>query len=211
MTTKIYLGNKQIILSVEPITESTNKKNEQIVLNSIEDNDVAIFLKQMESVGTSTGIILFDPEQALNALKKHFTIIQAAGGLIENNQQEILLIFRKGKWDLPKGKLDDGEDLETCATREVAEETGVHAEIMAPLCISYHTYFEKGTHILKESHWYLMKATLNEPLNPQIEEDIEKCEWVKIENLASYLENTHPSIIDVLQKGMEVLILNRKQ
>ncbi len=159
----------------------------------------------MESSGTTTGFIIYDPQQALNAFKKHFTVIQAAGGLIENNEHEILLIFRRGKWDLPKGKLDEDEDLETCGIREVKEETGIEAIIKAPLCISYHTYFEKGKHILKESHWYLMKAISDEPLIPQTEEDIEKCEWVKKENLATYLDNTHSSIIDVLQKGMGIL------
>src|SRR5678815_5985833 len=71
----------------------------------------------------------------------------------------LLLISRRGKWDLPKGKLDDNEDIKSCAIREVTEETGLlKVEIERPLCITYHTYHQDGKHILKESHWYLMKA-----------------------------------------------------
>jgi ADP-ribose pyrophosphatase YjhB (NUDIX family) len=51
-------------------------------------------------------------------------IVMAAGGLVENEHGEILLIYRKKHWDLPKGKLDAGETLEECAVREVEEETG---------------------------------------------------------------------------------------
>jgi 8-oxo-dGTP pyrophosphatase MutT (NUDIX family) len=52
-------------------------------------------------------------------------IIKAGGGIVVNEQNEVLLIYRRGKWDLPKGKLDDGETIEECALREVKEETGL--------------------------------------------------------------------------------------
>ena len=52
-------------------------------------------------------------------------IIQAGGGLVLNEQNELLFIFRRGSWDLPKGKVDLGETIEACALREVEEETGV--------------------------------------------------------------------------------------
>jgi 8-oxo-dGTP pyrophosphatase MutT (NUDIX family) len=199
--TNIYFGPSQIILSEQELPELQGKEK-TITLNSVERHDIVIFLEQMQSAGVTTGLIIYDAEMALKSLKEHFTVIQAAGGLIENGKNEILLIFRKGKWDFPKGKLDAGEDLETCAVREVEEETGVKATIQKPLCITYHTYFEKGEHILKESHWYLMKAEASSILSPQTEEDIEKCEWVKKENLEPYRNNMHRSIIDVLQKGM---------
>jgi len=133
---------------------------------------------------------------------KHFTLIKAAGGLVKNKKGEILLIFRRGKWDLPKGKLDDHETIEQCAKREVQEETGLHELETGKLIeITYHTYVEFGKHILKESHWYAIKATGNEKLIPQTEEDITEIIWVKKEDLKNYFSNTFPAIIEILKKA----------
>ena len=118
----------------------------------------------------------------------------------------ILMIFRRGKWDLPKGKLDDGENLQTCAVREVTEETGMkNLGLGEKIMITYHTYLEKGINILKESHWYLMHSLSDQKLVPQTEEDIEKCEWVLLEDVESYIPHTHPSIVDVLEKGIQII------
>jgi 8-oxo-dGTP pyrophosphatase MutT (NUDIX family) len=111
----------------------------------------------------------------------------------------VLLIFRRGKWDMPKGKLDEGEDLETCAIREISEETGLKSlKLIRPLQVTYHTYFERERHILKESHWYLVRCNRKTELTPQVEEDIEKCEWVPLNRTETYTGNMHASIIDVL-------------
>ncbi len=110
------------------------------------------------------------------------------------------MIFRRGKWDLPKGKLDEGESLAECAKREVKEETGLHqVEVGKPLEITYHTYVQFGKHILKESHWYAMKATGTEKLLPQTEEDITEIKWVQKSDLKNYQSNTFPTILQVLK------------
>src|SRR4249919_1544763 len=89
--------------------------------------------------------------------EKSRVIIKAGGGLVKNEKKEILFMFRRGKWDLPKGKLDPGESIEECAVREVVEETGLKkVELKHFLVTTYHTYTENGKHILKESHWYNM-------------------------------------------------------
>ena len=119
-----------------------------------------------------------------------------------NEKKEILLIFRRGKWDLPKGKLDKGETLEGCAVREVEEETGLtKVKLIAPLTISYHTYHEGTKFILKESHWYNMKTKSDQPLTPQTEEDIHEIKWIRNEDIKQFIKNTFPSIVDVLQTG----------
>ena len=116
------------------------------------------------------------------------------------------MIFRRGKWDLPKGKLDPGESLETCAVREVQEETGVQDVVLEkPLVVTYHTYDESGKHILKESHWYLMQTEKEEELTPQQDEDIDLCIWVPLDELETYMHNTHPSIRDVIKAGLQHL------
>ena len=124
-------------------------------------------------------------------------------GLVKNKAGEILLIFRRGKWDLPKGKLDDNETLLECAVREVKEETGLkEIEAGEEIDITYHTYIEFGKHILKESHWYMMRATTAEKLIPQTEEDITDIRWVKKDDLKNYLDNTFPTIISVIEKSL---------
>ena len=125
--------------------------------------------------------------------------------MVNIDNDEVLLIFRRGKWDLPKGKLDEGEAMETCALRETEEETGLrNAKLEEPLTVTHHTYHQDKDYILKESHWFLMHGE-RQVLTPQTDEDIEQCEWVKVKNLAAYLENAHPSIMDVIKAGIKRL------
>ena len=129
-------------------------------------------------------------------------IITAAGGLVQNNEGAFLLIYRRGFWDLPKGKLDPGESIPTCALREVQEETGLQTLNVGPfICMTTHTYFDTWLQkdAVKETHWYSMNASalVPEKLIPQTEEDIEKLEWVILENLPQYLAQTYPTIRSV--------------
>jgi len=129
--------------------------------------------------------------------------IVAAGGLVVNEKNEILFIFRRQHWDLPKGKLDEGETIEACALREVQEETGLKkVEIVSFLCKTYHEYFDKWINedVIKESWWYLMKSDSSEILIPQTEEDIEKIIWVNESLIGFYLNSSYPSIKEVLNR-----------
>ncbi|MBW0178324.1 NUDIX domain-containing protein [Sediminibacterium sp.] len=131
------------------------------------------------------------------------TII-AAGGLVYNEKDELLMIFRRGKWDLPKGKLDDGETIEDCAIREVMEETGLTTVIRGNLIgITYHQYFDQWLkeEVIKESHWYRMEAPGNQKLIPQTEEDIEIIKWVSEKELDEYLENSYDNIVEIVRKA----------
>jgi 8-oxo-dGTP pyrophosphatase MutT (NUDIX family) len=111
------------------------------------------------------------------------------------------MIFRNGKWDLPKGKLEVGESIDVCAKREVQEECGLNdLEIVDKLMNTYHTYEHKGQSILKETHWYLMTSSQNEDISPQIEEGIEKVIWVSREEASDLLENTYENIKRVFEK-----------
>jgi 8-oxo-dGTP pyrophosphatase MutT (NUDIX family) len=132
--------------------------------------------------------------------------IIAAGGLVTNENDELLMIFRRGKWDLPKGKLDKGESIEACAVREVQEETGLqNITLQKFIGITEHEYFD--THIneevIKESHWYAMKAAPGQQLTPQTEEDITEIEWVRKEILDIYLNNSYANIVDIVQKYLQ--------
>jgi 8-oxo-dGTP pyrophosphatase MutT (NUDIX family) len=206
---KIYFNNKPLFITNQITSELEEylHHEETVFIDEFNLHTLKAMLHEMEASQIHSGVFLHDdPEVVLKAFKKKLVWIQAAGGLVHTEDNDLLLIFRKGKWDLPKGKLDEGESLENCAVREVAEETGLsQVKIEQPLCVTYHTYHQFGKHILKESHWYLMKAPGKVNLSPQSEEDIEKCEWVSVDELAPYLDHTHASILDVVSAGVKIL------
>jgi 8-oxo-dGTP pyrophosphatase MutT (NUDIX family) len=127
--------------------------------------------------------------------------IIAAGGIVVNPNNEILWIFRRGFWDLPKGKLDQGETIENCALREVMEETGIKAlhvkELIKATKHQYHDLYLNEP-VEKTTYWYKMTTDLMQEGLPQIEEDIEAIIWVKQEALAPYLEQTYDTIKEVI-------------
>jgi 8-oxo-dGTP pyrophosphatase MutT (NUDIX family) len=128
--------------------------------------------------------------------------IIAAGGLIFNDKNELLMIFRRGKWDLPKGKLDEGETIEACALREVQEETGLKAELQNFIGLTYHEYFDKYSQkdVIKETHWFKMHTPDIQQLVPQTEEDIEQIEWVNKEAIDEKLSNSYHNIVEIINK-----------
>jgi 8-oxo-dGTP pyrophosphatase MutT (NUDIX family) len=127
--------------------------------------------------------------------------ITAAGGIVENEEGKILFMYRRGHWDLPKGKLDEGETIEECAVREVEEETGLANILLGEVVgITIHHYNEKDIDIEKETHWYAMKIQGEQNLAPQLEEDISELKWVSEHELQSYLANTYPNIIEIVER-----------
>ncbi len=129
-------------------------------------------------------------------------IITAAGGLVQNSNGEFLLMYRRGFWDLPKGKLDLGESIPDCAVREVREETGLQSLELGPfICTTTHPYFDTWLNkdVVKHTHWFSMLSLANDTLVPQTEEDIEKLVWVTVAELPEYLNNTYPTIRDVFE------------
>jgi 8-oxo-dGTP pyrophosphatase MutT (NUDIX family) len=129
--------------------------------------------------------------------------IEAAGGLIEK-ENKFLIIHRLGKWDLPKGKLEKNETIPDCAIRECEEECGVSGlKIIRPLASTYHIYPHKKSFALKQSFWFYMQTSFNEPLKAQTEENIDRVEWFSREEIASnVMPDTYFTIQDVLREGL---------
>ena len=145
---------------------------------------------------TSDEIITSEqPDKAWENFKSNYKIIEAAGGVVSNNQNEVLFIFRLGNWDLPKGKIEEGEKIKEAAIREVEEECGIEdLEIVRQLPDTYHTYTLNGQDILKRTYWFEMKTNYKGELTPQLEEDITEVKWVPKELVGSYMSNTYNSI-----------------
>jgi len=147
-------------------------------------------------------IIHPDIDFVFNQFMLLFTIIEAAGGLIKTPEGKFLAIFRRGKWDLPKGKLENDEPPKKGALREVEEECGISdLQLKKQLTITWHTYILANQHILKKTYWYEMIHMGKEKLKPQAEEEITDVQWLTKNDLAKILDNTFPSIVEVLRSG----------
>ena len=129
-----------------------------------------------------------------------YKLIEAAGGLVYNDTNQLLMIFRNGKWDLPKGKLEVGENIEQCAIREVGEECGVSELLITQqLQKTYHTYEINGQKILKRTYWFEIKSSFKGNLLPQTIEGITEAVWVDKENIAEKLKNSFENIRELFK------------
>jgi 8-oxo-dGTP pyrophosphatase MutT (NUDIX family) len=203
MFIKIYFDNKPLFLcdAVDETIQPYIHHDDAIFIDELNSHTVKSMIHEMETEKVHAGVFYHpDLKELQKAFYKKFTIVQAAGGLVQAPNKDVLMIFRRGKWDLPKGKLDNGESLEDCALREVEEETGLQkVKLKSPLTITYHTYHEGARFILKESHWYYMKVNGEQKLVPQEAEGIMEIRWVKPIDLPSYYRESFPSVVDVLE------------
>jgi ADP-ribose pyrophosphatase YjhB (NUDIX family) len=193
----IYLNDKHLIVA-ESIPE--NLTNYQELNNEKPDLNV-IYKLVMASDGKQTFLYLCkNAKVTLRKLSKSIRLIEAAGGLVRNERKEYLVIFRNGLWDLPKGKIEEGEKTRKAAVREVEEECGIKVKKAGrKICKTYHVYQQRNNELaLKKTHWYRMKAEGQDKLKPQKEEGITKACWFTREKLSILTKNTYPSILDVL-------------
>ncbi len=146
-------------------------------------------------------IISSDPAAAYRMFCALFTGAEAAGGVVENDRGEILMIFRNGRWDLPKGHCEAGETLEMCALREVEEECGIAGvEQGGYLCRTQHIYMLRGGWILKNCHWWRMRYDGDGDLLPQHEEGIVDARWMGGEALSEAVGTSFASIKEVMRQ-----------
>lgn len=205
MHTKIYFNDKPLFLtdSITPEIEPYIHHDDAVLIDEFSPGGIKSMIHEMRQDKVHAGIFLHNNvEELKKAFWKKFILIKAGGGLVVNEAGELLFIFRRGKWDLPKGKLDEGETLEACAVREIQEETGLRdVTLNKHLVNTWHTYDESGHHILKETSWYLLSAPQGQVLTPQTIEQITQIEWAKPSNVEKYVSNTFPAIVDVLKAG----------
>lgn len=137
-------------------------------------------------------------------IKSKFKVIEAAGGVVEKDGK-LLLIFRQKKWDLPKGKIDKGENRKSCAVREIEEETGVQVSITGKICHTWHTYMSNKRYVLKKTYWYAMRSMNDENMAPQADEGIDEVRWMMLSEIRAALYGSYRSIRVVIQEYNKLL------
>lgn len=144
-----------------------------------------------------------DVELLLRKFKRSIPAIVAAGGLVKNKRNEILFIYRNGKWDLPKGKVNRKETTEEAALREVEEETGIKGLVIDRFARNtYHIFKNKnnGRYQFKETYWYMMHSDYEGELVPETKEGIEEAVWKKGTQIKKALENSYRNIEKLLEE-----------
>ena len=141
-------------------------------------------------------VVSATPETTFAAFAAQFAWVEAGGGVVVDDRGRWLLIHRNGRWDLPKGHLEAGESIETCAVREVEEETGVRSEVVRPLCATLHAYWFPKTSRweLKQTRWFELRAVGASALQPQTEEGIESVVWCTPAEAAEHVREAFPTI-----------------
>lgn len=173
--------------TLEPIASEAEMRKKYEALFRQQDIDEAYFLNDKL-------------ENLLTFFSAMFKIIEAAGGLVQNEEGKWLFIFRNGKWDLPKGKIEKGEKIRTAAIREVEEECGISKlQIVKELPSTYHTYFMEEKQVLKRTYWFEMTCADTSALVPQVEEGITDVQWLAKGEFKKVKTNTYESILDVLK------------
>ncbi len=207
MYVKVYFSDKPLFLcdAIDKVISPYVHHDDAVFIDELNAHTIKTMIHEMQQPQVHAGVFLHsDLEGLKKAFQKKFTLIKAAGGLVKNEKDKILMIFRRNRWDLPKGKLDKNEKFEDCAIREVEEETGLkNVKLNFPLVVTYHTYHEGTKHLLKESRWFSMTVADEQKLNPQTEEDISDIKWMNQNEISSYLEKTFPLITDIMQSAVE--------
>ena len=194
---KIYINDCLLILS-----EASPEGSESYNRLQLKDFNFQKFYNQVK-LQTQTSSYLIENKnykKLFKTISGSLKVIKAAGGIVSNEENNYLFIFRKGKWDLPKGKIDASEKTKVAAIREVEEECGIKVNSAGKkACKTYHIYEMGGKVILKKTTWYKMTAENQPDLVPQLEEDITEARWIAKSNFNIVLENTYPLIEEVIK------------
>ena len=207
---KIFINDKLLFLVDNPakVEEILTSRDPYIIRTYKKMKDLKDLVEVLMSDINQSSMVIYhaNVEQLKEDLFSFFKYIEAAGGVVQNDEGKILLIYRKGFWDLPKGKIEQGESIEEAAIREVKEETGVkRLQLGDPILFeglsnqfTYHTYIYKEKVIMKASYWFKMSTDYAGRMVPQQEEDIEEVKWVHPSEIKDYTNNMYSSIKDVI-------------
>ncbi len=187
---KVFVNDKPLFLTNEIVKET------DFQLFLLESIDIEQLIVKMFNDKIQKAYLYYpDEKEILKKLKEKIPVQKAGGGLVYNKRGEVLFIFRNGKWDLPKGGIEKGEEIENTALREVEEETGVgKLSIEEKLQKTYHIFRRNGKYKLKITHWFLMRTKFDGTPQPQQEEGIERVAWLSPSQIPQALENSYENI-----------------
>ncbi len=187
---KVFVNDKPLFL-----TNQIEKETDfQIFL--LETIDIEQLIKKMFNNKIQKAYLHYpDEKEILNKIKEKIPVKKAGGGLVFNKNREVLFIYRNGRWDLPKGGNDKGEEITDTAVREVEEETGVtNLVITNKLQKTYHIFKRNGKYRLKVTQWFEMSTDFEGTPVGQAEEGIEKVAWLNPEEIKEALKNSYENI-----------------
>jgi 8-oxo-dGTP pyrophosphatase MutT (NUDIX family) len=200
---KIYVNGRVLILLSEAELRTLSVQPEKSTLVSMFLGKKKIFRQHVDMLAKNSDIRTAyiwhtDLQVMWQEFLEAFTMIVAAGGLVENDQKQVLVFLRKGVWDLPKGKIDPGEVPTEAALREVEEECGLLTlQLGAFMCHTYHMYKAPKRMVLKKTWWYHMTTSQIE-LVPQTEEGIEIVQWEEKASVLARIGDFYLNLHDVL-------------
>lgn len=200
-TYKVHFENRFIMISPEP-----DRLQKYGLFHKFNDTkELYKIISDFQSDKCTPAINVFGPDikHLWKIFRIYFTEVGAAGGLVKHTSGRYLFIEKKGKLDLPKGHIEEGEEPEACALREVNEECGItgHA-IVKSICPSYHTYSWEGISYLKKTNWFLMQYEGEMINEPQTDEGITKIEWLFPDELNSIKSSAWLSLMDLINSSV---------
>jgi 8-oxo-dGTP pyrophosphatase MutT (NUDIX family) len=198
---KVFIDNWPIHFVYKSTILTSVEKSSMVVFNdSLELHHLLSKHEEFRQKSKILIVLINNFDEIINKIFVEYKKINAAGGVVLNQHNQILIIERLGCWDLPKGKVEKDEDIRKAAIREVEEECGIsNPAITSELITTYHTYFMKNKNYFKTTYWYEMRYMGETTLIPQSEESITKAEWRSQDNLKDVFENTYLSIAEVLK------------
>ncbi len=202
---KVFINDKSVAI-IKNIKNCTDKNNNYHKYKSAPKLKKAIrrFIRESKKNNLFVLSNSHPRKKIFRELTAKYEQLEAAGGMVINENDELLFIFRRGKWDLPKGKVDKGEEIRDAALREVMEETGLtKVKIKGKAKETYHTYQLQKKEVLKKTYWFFMHAKKGQKLLPQKEEDITEVKWIKLENMDDILKHCYRSIRElIIESGL---------
>jgi len=194
---KVFIDNKPIIFTEKWIKSPKTLDFVLVNVNSFLQIDLVKCRFDLP-IGVLLVVIANYPEKAIQSAFSRYKLVEAAGGIVKR-KNTYLFIERLGVWDLPKGKMEQGESPKETAVREIEEECGISNPIISKLLgVTYHTYTFKGELTLKKNWWYALKYDGPKELSPQSEEDITQAVWLTKKEWGKVMDNTYASIIEVI-------------
>lgn len=198
---KVHFENRFILISPEP--DRLQKYGLFYKFNDTKELYKIIADFQSDKSVNSVNVYGPDIKHIWKIFRIYFTEVGAAGGLVRHTSGRYLFIEKKGKLDLPKGHIEDGEEPETCALREVSEECGITGQsIIKPINPSYHTYSWEGISYLKKTSWFLMKYDGEMIINPPLSEGITKVQWLFPDELNFIKSSAWLSLMDLINSSI---------